>query len=106
MARKAPSRSLADTIGTGYDAAGLNAAVKDAISGPLTCNIGIIRLDGKQLFARLDIRYPLLTSTGMLKSLITQNLPGFEVKEVANKAPHHVPASSPLVMALLEAYTK
>jgi succinyl-diaminopimelate desuccinylase len=40
----------------------------------------------------------------MLKSLISQNLPGFEVKEVTNKAPHHVPASSPLVQALLDAY--
>ena len=97
---------LADTIGTGYDAAGLNAAVRDAISGPLTCNIGIIRMEGSRLFARLDIRYPLMTSTAMLKSLITQNLPGFEVKEVANKAPHHVPASSPLVKALLEAYNE
>ncbi len=99
-----PVKTLADTIGIDYDAAGLGADIRDGISGPLTCNMGIIRMDGKQLFVRLDIRYPLLTSTDMLKSLITQNLPGFEVTEVANKTPHHVPVSSPLVQALLDAY--
>jgi len=104
LGAQGPIRILADTIGTDYDAAGLSANIQDGISGPLTCNMGIIRMDEKQVFARLDIRYPLLTSTEMLKRLITQNLPGFEVKEVANKVPHHVPASSPLVQALLDAY--
>jgi succinyl-diaminopimelate desuccinylase len=104
LGAQGPIKTLADTIGTDYDAAGLSADIRDGISGALTCNIGIIRMDGKQLFVRLDIRYPLLTSTEMLKSLISQNLPGFEVKEVTNKAPHHVPASSPLVQALLDAY--
>ncbi|MHC1786001.1 MAG: Sapep family Mn(2+)-dependent dipeptidase [Christensenellales bacterium] len=95
---------LADTIGTGYDAAGLNAAIQDSISGPLTCNLGIIRAQAGRLTARLDIRYPLMTSTQMLESLIRQSLPGVDVKVFSSKTPHHVPASSPLVQALLDAY--
>ena len=97
-------RQLADAIGLEHDARGLGAKVADAISGDLTCNLGIIRLSEGVLTARLDIRYPLLTNTQMLESLIAQALPGVTVTKVNSKLPHHVAENSPLVQALLEAY--
>ena len=97
-------KTLADTIGTAHDGAGLGAKVEDGMSGPLTCNLGIIRVEQGQVYARLDIRYPLLTNTQMLEKVIALHLPGIQVKEARFKAPHFVPEQSELVQSLLDAY--
>lgn len=97
-------RQLADTIGMEYDAKGLSASIEDGISGALTCNLGIIRVSPDHLTASLDIRYPLTADPEMLQRLIAQSLPGFEVKRLGCKEPHHVPENSELVQELLNAY--
>ena len=50
---------LADKVGMQYDGTELGVAMKDDLSGALTCNLGILRYDGKNLTAELDIRYPI-----------------------------------------------
>ena len=99
-----PLKVLADATGTQYDGEGLGVKVSDRISGPLTCNMGIIRVDEQQVKARLDIRFPLLVNPDMLEHVIRQHLPGFTVQGARAKTPHYVPENSELVQALLSAY--
>lgn len=95
---------LANAIGMEYDGQGLGIAAEDSASGPLTCNLGIIRYDGDGIEATLDIRYPLLVNPTHLPALARQKLPGFEVIGQAGKPPHFVPEDSELVQGLLDAY--
>ncbi|NLC32991.1 MAG: dipeptidase PepV [Clostridiales bacterium] len=95
---------LADAIGTQYDGEGMGVKVSDSISGPLTCNMGIIRVDREQISARLDIRFPLLVNPQMLEKVIGNHLPGIEIEAARAKTPHYVPENSELVQELLNAY--
>lgn len=99
-----PLATLAERIGTQYYGEGLGIAVKDDASGPLTCNMGILRLEEGRLFATLDIRTPLLAAGERLHGIVQSHLPGIEVSQVSLKPPHYVPESSKLVQSLLDAY--
>lgn len=98
--------TLAERIGTQYYGEGLGIAVKDDASGPLTCNMGIIKLNESKLFATLDIRAPLLAAGERLHGIVQAHLPGIEVTQISVKPPHYVPESSELVQSLLDAYTE
>lgn len=99
-----PVATLADAIGTDSYGEGLGIKAEDKASGPLTCNLGIIRLKGDTLSAALDIRYPLLIAGERVRDIVESHLPGFEVTQNSFKLPHYVPASSALVQGLLDAY--
>lgn len=99
-----PLATLAEKIGTQYYGEGLGIAVRDEASGPLTCNMGIIRLEEGKLFATLDIRAPLLAAGERLHGIVQAHLPGIKVTQVSLKPPHYVPESSELVQKLLDAY--
>ena len=99
-----PLAVLADAVGTQYYGEGLGIQVKDAASGPLTCNLGIIRIEKGQLFATLDIRYPLMAAGERIRDIVAAHLPGIEVEQMFFKLPHYVPESSELVQSLLAAY--
>ena len=75
-------------------------------SGPLTCNLGIIRIQEGKLFATLDIRYPLMIAGERIRDVVAAHLPGINVEQKFFKMPHYVPASSELVQGLLDAYHK
>ncbi|MCE5342015.1 MAG: Sapep family Mn(2+)-dependent dipeptidase [Eubacteriales bacterium] len=98
-------RTLADTIGLEYDGEGLGVSVKDATSGPLTCNLGILQYDEKGLYAVLDFRYPLLANSSRIIETVKAALGDeIEVLKTSDKPPHHVAPNSELVIALLDAY--
>lgn len=100
-----PLRTLADSIGVEYDGTSLEVACSDKTSGPLTCNLGIIRYDENGLYAVLDFRYPLLASGERIAEAVKAALaPDVEATVTALKHPHHVAPNSPLVVALLNAY--
>ncbi len=100
-----PLKTLADTVGMEYDGLNLGIRCRDDTSGPLTCNLGILRYDENGLYATLDIRYPLLASGDRILSTLSAALGDrIAVKVHAAKEPHHVPPSSVLVTALLDAY--
>ncbi|NLI20291.1 MAG: M20 family metallopeptidase [Clostridiales bacterium] len=100
-----PLRTLADTIGMEYDGDGLGVACSDHTSGPLTCNLGILRYDENGLYAVLDFRYPLLVSGERVADTAQAAMgPEIEAKVTTMKKPHHVAPNSPLVTALLNAY--
>ena len=100
-----PLKMLADTIGLEYDGASLEVGCSDKTSGPLTCNLGIIRYDDTGLYAVLDFRYPLLANGDRIAATVAAAL-GSEIETTVttNKVPHHVAANNPLVVALLNAY--
>ena len=97
-------KTLARAYGQEHDGASLGIACHDAISGPLTCNMGILHLENGKVTASLDNRCPIDADLDALEASIRIHLPGFSVLEVEKKAPHHVPADSELVTSLLAAY--
>jgi len=97
-------RTLADAVGMEHDGASLGIACRDEISGPLTCNMGILHLEGGHVHCTLDCRCPVCADLPALKQTALAHLPGFAVEEAEIKQPHHVPADSELVTCLLAAY--
>ena len=97
---------LADRVGMQYDGLSLGVKCEDEVSGPLTCNLGILRYNEQNgLYATLDIRYPILCAHQALTANIVAALdPAVKVEVNAQKDPHHVAATSKLVTALMESY--
>ncbi len=87
-----------------YDGKSLGIACRDDISGALTCNMGILHLDDGVITASLDCRCPVNADLPALIESIRAHLPGFRLDNLSTTAPHHVPADSELVTALLGAY--
>lgn len=98
-------KTLADCVGMEYDGSSLGARCSDELSGPLTCNLGILRYGQDGCFATLDIRYPVLAYHERIVRSVRAALGAeIQVEVAAHKEPHHVPPNSPLVTALLDAY--
>ena len=95
---------LADAVGMESDGRSLGCACEDKVSGALTNNMGILRMEDDQWFATLDFRCPVEADQEKLKEACKAHLPGIEVRISNQKAPHHVPADSELVQNLLAAY--
>ena len=95
---------LADAVGLESDGKSLGCACADAVSGALTNNMGILRLESGAWFATLDFRCPVEADQEQLMEACRAHLPGIEVRVSTRKAPHHVPADSELVSSLLAAY--
>lgn len=104
LGAQGPLATLADKIGLTSHGEHMGAAVSDGLSGPLTCNMGIIKVSEDSLFATLDLRVPVLCDHARLIRSITDNLKGIQVTTRSVKAPHHVPEDSELVQGLLDAY--
>ncbi len=97
-------KTLADCVGMEYDGLGLGAKCSDEVSGPLTCNLGILNYDENGMYATLDIRYPVHANHVWLTRSIRAALENIEVTVDEQKEPHHVAPNSALVTALLDAY--
>lgn len=95
---------LADAVGLETDGKSLGCACRDAVSGPLTNNMGILRLEGSEWTATLDFRCPVNADQEMLIRNCREHLPGIRVEVTEQKPAHHVPADSELVRDLLAAY--
>ena len=97
-------RTLADAYPMEYTGEHLGIACEDELSGHLTCNMGILRIEDGVLCASLDCRCPVNADLAQLTAAIRAHLPGFTLEGLSTTAPHHVPADSELVTALLAAY--
>ncbi len=97
---------LADAVGMEYTGQSLGIACADELSGALTCNLGILRYDGNELSALLDIRYPLCgDEERMLGQAARRIAPaGMSVCCAGSHTPLHVPADSKIVKGLLKVY--
>ncbi len=95
---------LADAVGLESDGRSLGCACSDEVSGALTNNMGILHLENGEWCGTLDFRCPVEADQERLKEACAAHLPGIRVAVTTQKAPHHVPADSELVKALLAAY--
>ncbi len=98
--------TLADAVGMESDGASLGVAYTDEVSGSLTCNMGILHLEDGELTTTLDMRVPITADLESLMNTALARLTGFTADVAETKAPHHVPADSELVTALLAAYAE
>ena len=96
--------TLADAVGLESHGESLGCACQDEVSGPLTCNMGILHLEDGVIFCTLDMRVPITADMDKLAANAKAALPGFTVVHESQKEPHHVPAESELVSGLLAAY--
>ncbi len=97
-------RTLADAYPMEHNGEHLGIQCEDDISGELTCNMGILHLEDGRITASLDCRCPVNADLEQISANIKAHLPGFAVVDESKKAPHHVPAESELVQALLGAF--
>ena len=104
MGAKGGIETLAKAVGLESDGAGLGCACADEISGALTNNMGILRLENGEWFGTLDFRCPVTADQEKLKAACAAHLPGIDVRVSVQKPPHHVPEDSELVRSLLAAY--
>ena len=104
LGAEGPVAALADAVGMESDGRSLGCACSDEVSGSLTCNMGILRLKDGEWYGTLDMRCPVTADQEKLKKEAAARLPGFSLKVDTQKPPHHVPADSELVTALLAAY--
>ncbi len=104
LGAEGPAAVLADAVGLESDGGSLGCACSDEVSGPLTCNMGILRLENGEWYATLDMRCPVTADQEKLRAEAEASLPGFAVAVMVRKQPHHVPADSELVTELLAAY--
>ena len=105
-ASKAAIAALADKLGLEYDGASIGIKQADELSGPLTCNLGILRYDGFNLTAQLDIRYPICADEKEMCGSAAMALSpvGLALTRLGGHTPHHVPAEHKIVRGLLQVY--
>ena len=99
--------SLLAAVGTWpSDGSGLGIACKDEPSGPLTCNLGVLRADANGFEATLDIRYPVTCPRAdILKGVCDGFAPiSARCEELGGYEALHIAKDSPLVQTLLGAY--
>ncbi|MBR3495008.1 MAG: Sapep family Mn(2+)-dependent dipeptidase [Clostridia bacterium] len=97
-------KTLADAYPLEYDGKALGIACADEMSGPLTCNIGILHVRDGRFSASLDCRVPVTADLDTLIASIREHLPGLKLVGLSTTPGHHVPPESELVTALLAAY--
>ena len=98
--------ALAKKIGMEHDGYSLGIAIADELSGALTCNLGILRCDGRTLEITLDIRYPLAADEQTMcgQACMALSGDGIAVMRDGGHVPLHVPADHKVVKGLLEVY--
>ena len=98
---------LAGKLGMEWDGRSLGIAQVDELSGPLTMNLGVARLEGDSLAVRLSYRYPVTRDFEACGPRVTQAFAGagFRETHMLHKKALYMPADSPLVSKLMKVYT-
>lgn len=96
----------AERIGLETTGAGLGIRQSDEPSGPLTVNLGIVRIDGKEQRIGIDIRYPVTASGDDICAAVRHAaLPyGLSCRCVTDDQPLYLPEDRPFIGLLKEAY--
>ena len=84
----------------------LGIAGRDEIAGPLTNNLGVAALDDDSLTLTFNVRYPVTWDAEMLRTKMKPVLgeTKFDLHEITDQRPLHVPVDDPLVQTLLTVY--
>ena len=102
----APIALLDEAAGEGAYGVNLGIAGSDAVSGPLTINLGLMFLEKGKLSVTFDCRYPVFFDDKTVSSTVAKRLApaGFVMEPCHASHPHHVPESSELVTKLMAVY--
>ncbi|MCI7737166.1 MAG: dipeptidase PepV [Clostridiales bacterium] len=102
----APVALLVEAAGEGDAGEGLGIAGRDAVSGPLTINLGLLYAKDGQLDVTFDCRYPVFFDDKTICETVKKRLApaGFAMDPTSASHPHHVPESSELVQKLMAVY--
>ena len=74
-----PLAAIARAVGMEHDGASLGCACADEVSGALTCNMGIMRVENGDIFCTLDYRCPVAADQEALIAATRAHLPEVEV---------------------------
>lgn len=104
---KAAIAALAEKLGMEYDGASIGIKVSDEESGALTCNLGILRFDGMNISAQLDIRYPLCADEEKMcgQAAMAISGTGLSLRRNGGHTPHHVSKDHKVVKGLVKVYS-
>lgn len=99
---------LADRLGMEYDGTSLGIAMSDDLSGPLTMNMGVVRLEGDELTVKLNYRYPVTRHFEECGPQVKAAFEGAGFREtyLMHKQALYMPAGSPLVSKLMKVYAE
>lgn len=101
-------KMMAECVGMEPDGASLGVKCADELSHNLSCNLGIVRWDGENFSATLDIRYPLCTDEvkilGNIACAVSKY--GASLRRIGGHEPLHVPAEHRIVRGLMQVYNE
>ena len=97
---------LDEAVGDEDAGEGLGIAGRDAVSGALTINLGLLSLAEGRICVTFDCRYPVFFDDRTISATVQKRLAsaGFVMEDTNVSHPHHVPESSELVRKLLGVY--
>ena len=97
---------LWEKAGTENDGRGLGVAGQDDVSGKLTLNLGILKVEEGHASVTFDCRYPVFFHGTRVRETVERNLSGagYMLLPGRDSVPHHVPESSELVKKLMDVY--
>lgn len=98
---------LAEELGTDpYGERLLGRRLEDALSGPMSCNWGLIEGDAQHLWVKLNYRYPVTMERADCQPAVQAafEAAGWALDGQVHKEKLYYPAETPLVSALLEVY--
>lgn len=97
-------KNISKKIGYETDGKSLGISGLDALSGPLTVNLGLIELTSKKMKLVLNIRYPIFFNLKMIKKQIEEALKGLKISIGHNQDPLFVSPDNELIHLLSELY--
>ena len=102
----APVALLDEACAEGSAGEVMGIAGCDAVSGPLTLNLGLLSAGEGALSVTFDCRYPVFFDDRTISSTVQKRLApaGFVLEPGHASHPHHVPESSELVQKLMAVY--
>jgi succinyl-diaminopimelate desuccinylase len=99
---------MAEKIGMETNGRSMGVELEDDISGKLTFNLGMIKVDRKQGELVINIRYPIKYTKDQVIAGIAKAIDktGIEISDVSDNPPLYVPGDNFLVKQLKEVYSE
>ena len=84
----------------------LGHRLEDELSGPMSCNLGLIKGDAERLWVKLNYRYPVTKTVDDCEPAVKAafEAAGWALDQSVHKMKLYYPESAPLVQALLGTY--
>lgn len=102
------SEWLADLArrGASLDGAANGIACSDEVTGPLTCNLGVVTCENGSVSAQFNVRYPVTQDGEGLLTAFTESVTatGWKVESLPHTPPLYVPQDAEPVKTLLRVY--